>query len=228
MLSKNIRELCIPFYVVDDGTKLTPISTMQLERFELSSVPYKQLKLAPNWLGKCLPLHLNSFHCSALVEPNEDISSDCIRLCRLGEAVPHLQRLYFKLSFNNSDSMGPLFASLPQNLSSLSLASLFYVFEPSAISHLPRSLDNLILSFNISKKATSKGTMTSEHFKGLPENLVTLMLTLPEIHAVDEGMIQYLPPTIAHAGVYTNAGSVKELRTKVETHVKNNACPRYR
>lgn len=228
MLPKSLRQLEIYFGLVGDGEKLAPISALPLESFNLASVPVEHLELAPNWLGKCLPFHLQSFSCSTPLfgETDEEISPDFIRLCKLDEVVPHLHTIYVGISFSNSAPMGPLFASLPRNLLNVNF-TLTDVFEPEALSYLPRSIDRLSLSFYDSQEDVWKGCMTNEHLKGLPEQLVELIVSLPSIGQLDEGLLQYLPQTISHVNIFALDGTPKNgLKPKIEEFLRNNACPR--
>lgn len=230
LLPKYLRELEIPFYLVNDGRQLAPISKLGLSRFSLREVPRDELEISSQWLGSCLPPQLDELNLSVAKVAALAISTDCIRLCKLGEVVPLLRYLTMHILFNNNEPMGPLFASLPQKLRFLELTGLVSIFELNAISFLPRSLFEIIITFDERKMRHLSTVLTNEHFQGLPERLVDLTLDPPG-NTLNADLVQYLPPTLSSFCIeYNNdipgpeSGSLQKL---VQARIERTCCPRY-
>lgn len=225
-LPKYIRWLTMPFYVVGEGARLAPISNLPLESFVLNEVPWEALEIAPTWLSACLPLYLKALELSVEKDEIDPFSTDIIRLSRLGEVVPHLQTLLLEIPFHGETPMGPMFASLPSNLRCLNMQTRD-VFEDSAISFLPKSLEELFLGFDDVESDASDAVMTSRHFKDMPDRLVELHLSLPDNHLIRNSVVEYLPKTLADIEIRSDADNQDELDEAISHFLIVNSPPRY-
>lgn len=228
-LPKSLHTLHLPFYLIGEGNKLASISGLFLEHLRLSAVSSKQLKCAQEWLPTCLPPYL--LHLTLAADPCETkseetkISADCIRLCRLREVVPRLASCVIEMRFNNDAPMGPLFASLPANMTFLYIEFMAAVFQPGELSLLPRSLKYLTLNIQDADGDESTGCMTNEHFQGLPERLENLTMTPPANLKVDASVMKYLPNSLAEFLLQSREAS--QISSEIGEQIKKNSCPRY-
>lgn len=228
-LPKYLQELKISFNFIDDGRKLAPISGIALDKLFLTEVPTSQLETAPDWLPSCLPRHLKSLDLIVKLLDQGGVSTECIRLCNLAEAVPHLERLMMEVRFTDAHIMTPLLSSLPPKLDFLSLLSLRAVFEHGAFSSLPKSLARIIIGFAEESEDESNGCMSNDHLQGLPERLSELSITLSSNHTIDGKVVKYFPKTLVEVRIISGAMHQGELNRDIAEHIAITCCcPEYK
>lgn len=227
-LPRYLRELHIPFDIVKDGCKLAPISKLFLNSLELVGVPGEHLQLAPNWLGSCLPLHLSKLTIFTSRQERTKISPDCIRLCNLGEAVPHLSSFSMEIKFSYEAPMGPLFASLPSNLRELEINFTPSVFEQDALSKTPRTLRALTMCFIEDLfDFAAPNSMGCKHFEGLPPRLEFLEVYPPRNAAIGTEIAEYFPSSLCEITIWSPHISLHDLNEELASIIAKKSCPRY-
>lgn len=218
-LPRVLRNLNLSFYLIGDGKKLAPISSLALDRLHLRSVAPSQLKIAESWLCDCLPFYLAHFTLSSRHTDDtsresalDRVSADCLAACKLAEVVPHLQSLTISISFKDDSKMASLFASLPKKLNFFFWSGIYDALEYGAVSMLPQSLQQLIFRLFTLPSDIHTRTIDSEHFKGLPKRLDHLHLELPRSgHSVGLEVLAYLPKTVCVLNIFPpNKGKASE------------------
>lgn len=236
LLPKTLRRLHFPFYLVAEGKKLAPIAGCSLDALALDDVPISQLKLAPEWLVSCLPLSLRTLEINGQYEVDDEddpqgrlkFSALHIATCNLAEVVPHLQTLSISMSFEDDQSVGRFFASLPRNLDTLHVYFPGSAMEIGAISFLPRSIECLNITLASDFIEDSTPGISCEHFEGLPPRLGSLTLRVPRKHTLDTTLLQLLPKTLYLAQIMPSKGglgqSQMEELSAQNTRDLRNAC----
>lgn len=107
-------------------------------------------------------------------------------------SLTQLSRLDINVSMRVLTNLGEALAALPHSLKMLSLVKL-NSFETTALSHLPPNLVHLRI-------VDSSKSITSQHFKNLPQDLGILSLTSDAPLSAD--LISFLPCTISQLSVH--------------------------
>lgn len=170
----------------------------RLRSLQLDDVPRPFFSASSNFLVDCLPSSLEDlcvFQPSRRSQEDEPSSSKLPsylwlhKLC-LAAATPNLRSLHVQGRFSDEDPLGPLLAALPKKCKSLRLWGIAQTFEPTALSNLPRGIEAIDIQFS----SDASGSLSNEHFEGLPNRLIRLEAQLPRGSIITEELAQKLPP----------------------------------